>query len=279
MASSAVWRAFLLSFPLFISCQFAEAECSRPNDGSIKANPNRPTVADPADVTQVGVVETEFGWTRTWDRDRTYGTDIGNLIKYSVLCDLEFRWNATLVTGEEAQGRSDYGVGDNFVGFQWRVLHQRTRVPTLALGYAAKIPTASTAKGLGSGRTDHVLKFLASKDIAGFHFDFNTAYILVGRGLPNGYDNNYLITLSGSHALKGPFSITGELYGFTRLNAASPGFASNLWALLYTLNPRLVFDAGIDAGLTSGAPHKRIFAGFTYSILDLNSTFGGRASR
>lgn len=31
---------------------------------SIAANPNRPTVANPADITQYGVVELEYGWDR-----------------------------------------------------------------------------------------------------------------------------------------------------------------------------------------------------------------------
>ena len=33
---------------------------------SIAANPNRPTVSNPAHVTQYGVVELEYGWDRLW---------------------------------------------------------------------------------------------------------------------------------------------------------------------------------------------------------------------
>ena len=33
---------------------------------SIVANPNRPTVADPADITQYGVLELEYGCDRVW---------------------------------------------------------------------------------------------------------------------------------------------------------------------------------------------------------------------
>jgi hypothetical protein len=34
-------------------------------ESPIKANPNRPTVANPADITQYGVLEIEYGWDRT----------------------------------------------------------------------------------------------------------------------------------------------------------------------------------------------------------------------
>jgi len=249
----------------------AGGECNRPPDGSITANPNRPTVADPADITQIGVIETEFGWNRTWQQHGLHETDIGNLLKYSMLCDLEIRWNSTIVTGQNTQDTTQYGVGDNLIGAQWRIVHQRRSFPTISVSYAAKIPTASLSKGLGTGKTDHVFKFLASKDLGGFHFDFNTAYFLAGRPLSDAHDHNLLLTLSGAHKLHGPLGITGELYGYTRLNRNVPGYTSNLWALTFAATPRLVFDSGIDVGLTSGAPHKTVFAGLTYSIVDLNA--------
>jgi hypothetical protein len=33
---------------------------------SLAANPNRPTVSNPAHVTQYGVLELEYGWDRLW---------------------------------------------------------------------------------------------------------------------------------------------------------------------------------------------------------------------
>src|SRR5262245_29565980 len=174
---------------LLLAAVSAGAQCERPSDGSITANPNRPTVADPADITQIGVVETEFGWNRTWQQHGVHETDIGNLLKYAMLCDLEIRWNSTIVTGQSTGGESQYGVGDNLIGAQWRIVHQNRSFPTLAISYAAKVPTASPAKGLGTGKTDHAFKFLASKDLGGFHFDFNTAYILAGRPQGDGHDH------------------------------------------------------------------------------------------
>jgi Putative MetA-pathway of phenol degradation len=256
---------------LLLASLFADARCARPSDGSITANPNRPTVADPADITQIGVIETEFGWSRTWHQQGVRETNVANLLKYAMLCDLEIRWNSTIVTGQSTSVASQYGVGDNLIGAQWRIVHQSRSFPTLAVSYAAKIPTASLSKGLGTGKTDHAFKFLASKDFGGFHFDFNTAYILAGRPQSDGHDHDFLVTLSAAHKLRGRLGITSEIYGFSRLNQDVAGYTSNLWALTFAATPRLIFDSGIDVGLSSGAPHKTVFAGFTYSIVDLNA--------
>src|SRR3954465_6201691 len=64
---------------------------------SIIANPNRPTVADPADITQYGVLELEYGWDRVWpdETKNTHQTSTGGLLKFGLLCDLEWRWTTT----------------------------------------------------------------------------------------------------------------------------------------------------------------------------------------
>ena len=39
---------------------------------SIAANPNRPTVSNPAHVTQYGVLELEYGWDRFWPEEHIH---------------------------------------------------------------------------------------------------------------------------------------------------------------------------------------------------------------
>jgi len=62
---------------------------------SITANPNRPTVTNPAHVTQYGVLELEYGWDRLWPEEGIHQTSIGGLLKFGMLCDIELRWNTT----------------------------------------------------------------------------------------------------------------------------------------------------------------------------------------
>src|SRR5262249_6924885 len=62
---------------------------------SLNANPNRPTVANPADITQYGVLELEYGFDHFWNEADQRETSFGGLVKFAVLCDVELRWNTT----------------------------------------------------------------------------------------------------------------------------------------------------------------------------------------
>jgi hypothetical protein len=240
---------------------------------SIVANPNRPTVANPADITQYGVLELEYGWDRVWPEKDVHQTQVGGLLKFGMLCDIELRWNTTSFLSQTDAGGTHQTFGDNWLGPQIRVYRQTKHVPTLAFSYAVKIPSASTDGGLGTGRVDHSFTFLASKDVAHFHFDFNTTHFLIGRPGASGFDQNDQLNLAFSRVIHGGLQFTGEFYGDTRLNQSTPGFASSLWALTYTIVPRLVIDGGFEAGLTSGGPHRHAFAGLTYSIANLYPGF------
>jgi hypothetical protein len=234
---------------------------------SIVANPNRPTVADPADITQYGVLELEYGWDRVTPGADVRQTSFGGLLKFGLLCDVELRWTTTSFLSQTDASGTQRGIGDNWLGPQIRFYRQTKRVPSLAFSYAVKIPSASDS--LGSGRTDHAFTFLVSKDIAHFHFDFNVSQFLIGRLNASGFDKNQQLNLAFSHTVRGNLLFTGEFYGDTRLNQATPSFVSSLWALTYTVTPRLVIDGGFEAGLSSGGPHRHAFVGMTYSIVNL----------
>ncbi|HET9179265.1 MAG TPA: transporter [Terriglobia bacterium] len=242
------------------------AQCASAPRGEIRANPDRPTVADPADITEYGVLEIEYGWNHSWLGQQTHGDDFGALLKFSALCDLEIRWSPDTVV---SQG-GNTGFGDNWIGAQYRFHHQSHRAPSMAASYMVKIPSASAAQGLGTGRVDQQIKFLASKDFGSTHFDFNASALVIGRPAGGGRDTAAEIDLSFSHPLWRHLALTGEVYGDTRLSRSVPGYTSTLWALTYSLTPRLVVDAGMDTAVTPNAPfRKRFFMGFVYSLGEL----------
>ncbi len=236
---------------------------------SITANPNRPTVANPADITQYGVLELEYGVDHLWLEGSVHQTSLGGLLKFGLLCDLELRWTTGSFLSQADDSGTHSTFGDNWLGPQVRVYRQTKLVPTVAFSYAVKIPSASTDDGLGTGRVDHAFGILVSKDIAHVHFDFNSTHYWIGRAGISGFDQNDQLNLAFSRTIHGGLGFTGEFYGDTELNQSAPAFASSLWALTYTITPRLVIDGGFEGGLTSGGPHRHIFAGLTYSIGNL----------
>jgi Putative MetA-pathway of phenol degradation len=233
------------------------------------ANPNRPTVANPADITQYGVLELEYGWDRQWPTEGLRQTSTGGLLKFGLLCDIELRWNTTSFLSQTDPSGVHRTFGDNWLGPQIRIYRQTSHVPALSFSYALKVPSASTEDGLGSGKVDHALTFLASKDIAGTHFDFNVTQLWIGRSDAFGFDNSRQANLAFSHSIYRGMQFQGEFYGDTSLNRGTPGFVSSLWALSYTITPRLVIDGGYEAGITAGGPHRHAFFGATYSIANL----------
>jgi Putative MetA-pathway of phenol degradation len=237
----------------------------------IQNNPNRPTVANPADTTQYGVLELEYGWDHGWPGAGQRFTDAGGLLKFGMLCDVELRWTTTTFLSQTDSSGTQSGFGDNWFGPQIRIYKQTRRVPSIAFSYAVKIPSASMARGLGSGRVDHEITLLFSKDVLGVHFDLNASEFFLGRSGATGFDHTSQFNVAFGHALYKNLQIQGEFYGNTRQNNITPGFVSGLSALVWNITPRLEIDGGVDSGMTYGAPRLRIFAGFTYAIANLYS--------
>ena len=165
------------------------------------------------------------------------------------------------------------GFGDTVLSLKYRFLEQGVHTPALGLYYTTKVPSASVSQGLGSGEFDHSLSLLVSKDVHPVHFDFNFTPFFAGRPTHPGFDHNYGFALAGWAPVFSRLNVTVEGYGASSLNAETPGFASTTLAFSYALRPRVVLDTGLDIGVTSGAPRKRVFAGVTYAAGNLYSFF------
>ena len=272
------YRAFFVLTALLAGVGSASplsAQCpGKPKDG-IVANPNRPTVADPADITQYGVLEVEYGYNHVMGLQRERDNNLVGLFKFAATCNFEIRWDTNTLMRQSLSGATQTGFGDNALGFQYRFARQKRHVPAMAIGYSLTFPSASVSKGLGTGKYDHQIRLYVSKDIQGVHFDFNTAYFFLGRPSSGGTDQNDEMNLAFSHPIYKKLQFTGEFYGDTYFNNGTTASANGLWALTYAVTPRLVIDAGIDHALTSSALFRRnYFVGVTYSIADIYKALG-----
>lgn len=97
---------------------------------SIAANPNRPTVSNPAHVTQYGVLELEYGWDWLWPEDVIRENSFGGLLKFGMLCDIELRWNTTSFLSQTDATGTHSTFGDNWLGTEIRFHRQTARLPT-----------------------------------------------------------------------------------------------------------------------------------------------------
>ena len=243
--------------------QTAQAQspaAGQPAADLITAVPNRPTFATTAESVQRGVLEIEYGF-----EGGDGHQNINGLVKFGIFKNLELRFANNPFQRDAAVA----GTGDSGAGFKWKVLTQKGPRPTLSLLYTATIATAN--HGLGAQASGHSVQFLASKDFGKHHFDFNEGVQLVGRPQPGagGFDRNYFTALSWSHPVRGNWSFSAELAGFSRTNAATPATMTILFAPTYNVSSRLVLDAGGYVAAYGNLPRVTLFCGVTYSIADL----------
>ncbi len=251
------------SLPVFAQCH------SSGENQTVAASPSQPTITDSPDTIAPGVGEAEYGWQRAWFGDGTRASSSGVLYKFGVFCNFEFRtyftpWETASGPGQSAAS----GIGDTWMTGQYRFHPQTRNLPALSIQYTLKQPTANSQDGLGSGLRDQIIAISAGKDYKQTSFNFETKYMLFGQSDNQPISRYQEYSLNATHALIRHFSLTGEVYADTHSSTNNPGLVSTLWSIGYSPNARMVFDAGIDVGLTHGAPDKRVFAGVSYAIGD-----------
>ena len=234
----------------------------------IQVNPNRPTFATPAQTTQRGVAELEAGVERSALRDESDLFYDPYLLKLGLLSSFELRVGGNGLLRQTADsGPAVDGFGDVTLGAQWRFRHRGPLGFDYAVQGTWKLPTASAAKGLGSGEHDQTLMALFSRDFGRFHADVNVLETRVGRPL-HGHESQPAATVSVSGAMGERWSLTAEVYTIGRTSSAA-AIVSNLWALAFKVSPRLVLDGGADVGLSHGAPRLSLFTGLTVGLARL----------
>jgi Putative MetA-pathway of phenol degradation len=269
LASSAIAQELLSTTSTTSSTPSStESSCFNSSFASV---PSRPTVANATDTTPCGVVELEYGLERQWPGGGANRDDLSGGLRFGLTPKLDFHWSSSEFVHLMNADGDRTGYGDNWLGLKYRFVGQAKHRPGLGVFYDAKVPSASVALGLGSGKVDHSISFLASKDVSKVHFDFNVIELLAGRPTATGFDHNTGFALATWVPVTKRLTGVVEPYGYTSLNQLTPGFASAMVGFNYKVQPRVYLDGGLDMGVTHDAPHKRVFVGVTYALANVYS--------
>ena len=255
----APWFVLLLSILPALSA----AGQQPPPPGEPEANPGRPTISTPATLTPVGYFQFETGYLGAWDSpELSWQHSVNEVIKFTVHRRIELLAESQPFAHSRAGGQVTNDPGDTFLGVQGVVHQGEGARPTVAVSYFGRV-YAGSAPGLDIGSARNSMLLLVSADVKGFHYDTNYFFEEAVSG--NIRRAQFGQTLSVSHALKGKFGLTGEIWHFTQpfLRGHAVG---TLWALTYNARKSLVFDAGFDHGLTGTSTRWEAFAGFTYLL-------------
>jgi hypothetical protein len=208
------------------------------------------------------MLEADYGWITQPTDNGSRQHAFGGALRYGVTPRLDVRWgttNSIMQVGESFV----QGTGDQWLGARFRFHEQTPSTPAFALMYNFKFPTASSEKGFGSGYVEQTFLFIASKDIARFHLDFNTVGDLTGNG--TGHDGGVLFGLALWRPVNGKLAFVIESYGGTQ-----PGTTNRLGTAVagatYNVSPRLVFDTAYYQTYTAASPRRQFTIGVTYTI-------------
>ena len=232
--------------------------------------PARPTFSNPAEFQKPGVLQLESGYNANF---HAFGVsneqDTPIAIRFAVSSRVLVEADIDSVISQRAPNQSRAtGFGDCQFGIQTVLFHEHETSPGFALAYYIKAPTASSSKGLGTGKVDHELTALLSKTFDKTTFDFNAIYLLAGRTSRNGHSSSGQGAFAVSEALPKRFGVQGEISGFSK-NDEQPGAMLGLAVATYQVSKRLVLDAGVRFGLSHDAPSRGLVAGMTVGIADL----------
>jgi hypothetical protein len=232
-------------------------------------NPARPGVSNPAELQKPGVLQIEYGYDASFHASDFRLQQTAPLaLRFAVTTRLLLELDLDTVNSQTDQSATRMtGIGDTQIGFQLVALKDTEKHPALAFAYYAKLPTASTEKGLGTGRVDHRIVALLSKKFGETDMDFNAAYLIVGREHGSGWVTGGQAALALAREFENNFGYEAELSGQTKDNAQPVGLYA-LGALTYKVNRRLVLDSGMRFGLTHDAPRVGVFAGMTVGVAD-----------
>ena len=231
--------------------------------------PSRPTVSNPAEFQRPGVLQLELGYNSNFHAPGfSIEQDLPLALRFAVTRRLLLEFDGDSPNSQTVDRVKTTGVGDTQLGIQVVLQHQQETRPAISFAYYIKLPTASSTKGLGTGRVDHNFIALVSKNIGKLTVDFNAIYLLAGRTSEGGHSSSGQGALAASRGITKRFGIQGEISGASR-NDAQPGTMFLLGALTFQVNHRLVLDAGLRAGLTHEAPRLGFFTGMTVGIADL----------
>jgi len=222
--------------------------------------PYRPSVSTPAQLSQPGWLEVEWGVQRSRADDPQRRDTLPYTLKLAFTPDWGIRIGGDAwVRQLNADGSRARGAGDTTV-----VLKRRFAVDDAsAFGAELSVKAPTARRELGSGHTDLGVNGIYSADFASvWHVDVNAMATHLGGVDPGtqAWQKGWAAALS--RTLNDKWNVVGELSGTQRGGAGRTSQA--LVAASYSVSPAWVVDAGVSKGLNAASGGWSVFTGMTF---------------
>jgi hypothetical protein len=223
------------------------------------ATPYRPTVSNPAALSEPGWLELELGG------QTTKGGADQRRSSLPFLAKLAFTENWGVLVGSELAVRRADADGVDYNGVGDTTLIVKHRIPTQTdgteWGIEAGYKLATAKDTLGSGKNDFILNGIYSADFSDNHLDLNLGATRLGAVDVGDGRLQYSWAASVSHNLNEKWGIFGELSGVSQHHVVAQ--SQFMFGTNYNFSNRIVFDAGATLGLAGASQDWSLFSGVT----------------
>jgi len=170
------------------------------------------------------------------------------------------------IIGEECN-RSESGIGDLTIVAKWQFWGESTWLPRQAIVPAVKFPTSDKVKGLGSGKTDYDLTWIASKSLCEkMDAHINVGYSWIGE--PGDEDAGDILHygLALDYRIVDALQWVGEVFAEKELRSGTDTAVMFNTGLRFSPAEGLTFDIAAGARLVGNAPDLIATAGLTWEF-------------
>lgn len=240
--------------------------------------PDRPDVTNGTHIVETGLLQIEVGglYTRTSVDSRSWGSPVTARVGLTEW--LEARIGADGLLSQVDGGARATGFGNVQVGAKLRLWADPGGIPVLSILPTVNLPTASVDKGLGSGDADYTVVLLTGTDfLTRGHIDFNYGIGAIGAGGGRPHFVQHLASASASVAATEAWNPYAEVFWFSRQDPDAGAVTAVDVGAIYTVNPRLALDGGMQFGLSQAAPGVAAFAGISIIVGDVLGGHGVHA--
>jgi len=179
---------------------------------------------------------------------------------------LEERTEIDEKSGQECTSNAN-GMGDLILNTKWQFLEETKWVPRQAIIPAVKFPAANKDTGLGSGKFDYDVTWIASKSFTektGGHL--NVGYSFIGE--PEGEDVGDIIHygVALDYKITDPLQWVGEIYAEKELMSGTDHIIMFNTGLRWNPINGLTFDVAAGSHISSVGPDLTATAGLTWEF-------------
>ena len=206
-------------------------------------------------------LETGFDFAREDNHDKEFAPSI--TLTYGLLSRMDLGIGSGYLFVHPAEGKKkENGFADTELKAKYRLMDEKGWTPSFAVMGKVKIPTASESKDLGSGKTDFNMIAIFQKNLSKrLTLYLNLGYTFIGEHRAN---NEFNYSIAGQFVLSDKWALVGEIVGVNNFNGRKGDDPlSALLGTQYLITNKLVWDVGVELGMSKAAPDFRITTGLT----------------